>query len=179
MLSPDTGIEAWLHGVGFPNAVFDWIVQPKQSLYALAVVAVWHGTGFVMAMFIAGLRSVGESIFKAAMIDAASLPRIDWRIVLPTAQPILVVVAIMQVTAIWRDFLFAPVLAPSDQPLVTVGLNNLTNVQEVVHHHNVYMAAALICGLPTLLRCIVAGKYFVRGLTAGAVKGQMRTSWQV
>ena len=170
-MSPDTGIEAWLHRAGFPNAVFDWIVQPKQSLYVLAVVAVWHGTGFVMATFIAGLRSVDGAIFKAAMIDGASLQRIYWRIVLPTAQPILVVVAIMQFTAIWNDFLFALVLAPSDQQLVTVGLNNLTNVQEDVPHHNVYMAAALICGLPTLLLYIVAGKYFVRGLTAGAVKG--------
>lgn len=112
----------------------------------------------------------GELI-KAARIDGAGLWMIFWRIVLPTAQPILVVVAIMQFTAIWNDFLFALVLAPSDQQLVTVGLNNLTNVQEDVPHHNVYMAAALICGLPTLLLYIVAGKYFVRGLTAGAVKG--------
>ena len=111
----------------------------------------------------------GELI-KATRIDGAGLWMIFWRIVLPTAQPILVV-AIMQFTAIWNDFLFALVLAPSDQQLVTVGLNNLTNVHEDVPHHNTYMAAALIAGLPTLLLYIAAGKYLVRGLTAGAVKG--------
>lgn len=96
---------------------------------------------------------------------------IFWRVVLPTAKPILVVVSIMQFTAIWNDFLFALVLAPSDQQLVTVGLNNLTNVQEDVPHHNTYMAAALIAAIPTIVIYIVAGKYFVRGLISGAVKG--------
>ena len=104
LLSPDTGIEAWLHGVGFPNAVFDWIVQPKQSLYALALVAVWHGTGFVMAMFIAGLRSVDDAVFKAAMIDGASLPRIYRRIVLPTLRPTVFSAALILLTAALRTF---------------------------------------------------------------------------
>lgn len=112
----------------------------------------------------------GELI-KAARIDGAGLWTIFRRIVLPTAQPILVVVGIMQFTAIWNDFVFALVLAPSDQQLITVGLNNLTNVQEDVPRHNTYMAAALIAGLPTLVLYVLAGKYFVRGLTAGAVKG--------
>lgn len=112
----------------------------------------------------------GELI-KAARIDGAGLWTIFRRVVLPTAQPILVVVGIMQFTAIWNDFLFALVLAPSGEQLVTVGLNNLTNVQEDVPHYNTYMAAAIIAGGPTLLLYILAGKYFVRGLTAGAVKG--------
>jgi glucose/mannose transport system permease protein len=112
----------------------------------------------------------GELI-KAARIDGAGLWVIFLRIVLPTAQPILMVVAVMQFTSIWNDFLFALVLAPSDQQLVTVGLNNLTNVQEDVPHHNTYMAAALIAGIPTLLLYMAAGKYFVRGLVSGAVKG--------
>ena len=104
LLSPDTGIEAWLHGAGFPNAVFDWIVQPRQSIYALALVAVWHGTGFVMAMFIAGLRSVDDSVFKAAMIDGASLPRIYWRIVLPTLRPTVFSAALILLPAALRTF---------------------------------------------------------------------------
>ena len=112
----------------------------------------------------------GELI-KAARIDGAGLFVIFYRVVLPTAKPILVVVSIMQFTAIWNDFLFALVLAPSDLQLVTVGLNNLTNVQEDVPRHNTYMAAALIAALPTLVIYIVAGKYFVRGLISGAVKG--------
>ena len=87
LLSPDTGIEAWLHGMGWESALFDWIVRPDRAIFALSVVAVWHATGFVMAMFIAGLRAVDDTVFKAAMIDGASLPRIYWRIVLPTLRP--------------------------------------------------------------------------------------------
>jgi glucose/mannose transport system permease protein len=112
----------------------------------------------------------GELI-KAARIDGAGLLTIFWHIVFPTAKPILVVVAIMQFTAIWNDFLFALVLAPSDLQLVTVGLNNLVNVQDSAPHPNTYMAAAIIAAVPTTLIYLVAGKYFVRGLTSGAVKG--------
>jgi glucose/mannose transport system permease protein len=91
--------------------------------------------------------------------------------VLPTAKPILMVVVIMSFTNIWNDFLFALVLAPSDSQTVTVGLNNLITVIEDRPEYNVHMAAALIAALPTALVYVVAGKYFVRGLTAGAVKG--------
>lgn len=154
----------------FPLSVIFARLGLSDSLFGLVVVHTIYSVPVSLYFRNYFVGFPGELI-KAARIDGAGLWMIFWRIVLPTAQPILVVVAIMQFTAIWNDFLFALVLAPSDQQLVTVGLNNLTNVQEDVPHHNVYMAAALICGLPTLLLCIVAGKYFVRGLTAGAVKG--------
>lgn len=104
LLSPDTGIEAWLHGIGFPNAVFDWIVQPDRAIFALALVAVWHSTGFVMAMFIAGLRGVDDSVFKAARIDGASLPRIYWRIVLPSLRPTVFSAALILLPASLKTF---------------------------------------------------------------------------
>jgi len=87
LLAPDTGIEAWLHRAGFDNVQFDWIVSSDKAIYALAIVAIWHSTGFVMALFIAGLRSIDDAVFKAAMIDGASLPRIYWSIVLPALRP--------------------------------------------------------------------------------------------
>lgn len=104
LLSPDTGIEKWLHGMGFENAVFDWIVQPKGSIFALAVVAIWHSTGFVMSMFIAGLRSIDDSVFKAAMIDGASLPRVYWRVVLPALRPTTFSAALILLPAALRTF---------------------------------------------------------------------------
>lgn len=104
LLSPDTGIEKWLHGVGFESAVFDWIVQPKYSIFALALVAVWHSTGFVMSMFIAGLRSIDDSVFKAAMIDGASLPRVYWRVVLPALRPTVFSAALILLPAALRTF---------------------------------------------------------------------------
>jgi glucose/mannose transport system permease protein len=104
LLGPDTGIEAWLHGLGFEGAVFDWIVQPQRAIYALALVAVWHGTGFAMAMFIAGLRSVDDNLFKAALIDGASLPRIYWRIVLPLLRPTVFSAALILLPAALKTF---------------------------------------------------------------------------
>jgi glucose/mannose transport system permease protein len=154
----------------FPLSVVFAKIGLAQSLLGLVLVHTLYSMPIALFFRNYFVGFPGELI-KAARIDGAGLMMIFWRIVLPTAKPILVVVSIMQFTAIWNDFLFALVLAPSDQQLVTVGLNNLTNVQEDVPHHNTYMAAALIAGVPTLLLYIVAGKYFVRGLTAGAVKG--------
>lgn len=154
----------------FPLSVIFARLHLSDSLFGLVVVHTVYSVPVSLYFRNYFVGFPGELI-KAARIDGAGLWMIFRRIVLPTAQPILVVVSIMQFTAIWNDFLFALVLAPSDQQLVTVGLNNLTNVQEDVPHHNTYMAAALIAGLPTLLLYIAAGKYFVRGLTAGAVKG--------
>jgi glucose/mannose transport system permease protein len=87
MLRPDIGIESFLKRQGFPGASFDWVVDSNYSIYAVALVAIWHSTGFVMAMFVAGLRSIDESLLKAARIDGASLPRAYWSIILPALRP--------------------------------------------------------------------------------------------
>lgn len=154
----------------FPLSVVFAKLQLSQSLFGLVLVHTLYSVPVALYFRNYFVGFPGELI-KAARIDGAGLFTIFRRLVLPTAKPILVVVGTMQFTAIWNDFIFALVLAPSDQQLVTVGLNNLTNVQEDVPHYNTYMAAALIAGAPTLLLYILAGKYFVRGLTAGAVKG--------
>lgn len=104
LLTPDTGIEKWLIGAGFEGAVFDWIVQPKMSIYALVIVAVWASTGFVMSMFIAGLRSIDDSVIKAAMIDGASKPRIYLRVLLPTLRPTIFSAALILLPAALRTF---------------------------------------------------------------------------
>lgn len=154
----------------FPLSVVFARLQLSQSLAGLVIVHTIYSVPVAMYFRNYFVGFPGELI-KAARIDGAGLVTIFRRVVLPTAKPILVVVGIMQFTAIWNDFIFALVLAPSDQQLVTVGLNNLTNVQEDVPRYNTYMAAALIAGLPTMVLYVLAGKYFVRGLTAGAVKG--------
>jgi glucose/mannose transport system permease protein len=104
LLTPDTGIEKWLISVGFEGAVFDWIVQPRMSIYALVIVAVWASTGFVMSMFIAGLRSIEDSVIKAAMIDGASKPRIYLRVLLPTLRPTIFSAALILLPAALRTF---------------------------------------------------------------------------
>lgn len=87
MLAPDTGLQQWLRGIGFAGAEFDWLVSTDKSIYTLAIVQIWHSTGFIMAMFIAGLRGIDDAVFKAALLDGASLPRVYWRIVLPALRP--------------------------------------------------------------------------------------------
>ena len=112
-----------------------------------------------------------DELIKAAQLDGAGFWQIFWRIIWPLSTPILVVTLIWQFTAIWNDFLYGVVFSGADSKPVTVGLNNLANTTSSVKAYNVDMAAALIAALPTLVVYVVAGKYFVRGLTAGAVKG--------
>ena len=81
------------------------------------------------------------------------------------------VAIIWQTTQIWNDFLFGVCFSGSDSQPITVALNNLVNTSTGVKEYNVDMAAAIIAGIPTLLVYIISGKYFVRGLTAGAVIG--------
>ncbi len=167
-----------LFGVFMPMQVV--LLPMSQVLGWLGIASsVW---GLVLIHLLAGLPSttlffrnyyVGlpDELVKAAMLDGAGFWRIFWRIVLPLSTPILVVTLIWQFTNIWNDFLYGIVFSGSDSKPVTVGLNNLANTTSSVKEYNVDMAAAMIAGLPTLFVYIVAGKYFVRGLTAGAVKG--------
>ncbi|WP_293999556.1 carbohydrate ABC transporter permease [Sphaerotilus sp.] len=88
ILNPGLGIEHLMHGWGFPNFSFDWLVNPDYAIYTVVIAGVWQSAGFVMALFLAGLRGIDDSIIKAAQIDGASLPRIYWRIVIPSMRPV-------------------------------------------------------------------------------------------
>ncbi|WP_290867574.1 carbohydrate ABC transporter permease [Aquabacterium sp.] len=173
--------------VMFALLLFGVFMPMQVVLLPMSQVLGWIGLsssiwGLVLIHIIAGLASttlffrnyyVGlpDELIKAAMLDGAGFWRIFWRIVLPLSTPIVVVVLIWQFTNIWNDFLYGVVFSGSDSKPITVGLNNLANTSSTVKEYNVDMAAALIAALPTLFVYAVAGKYFVRGLTAGAVKG--------
>jgi glucose/mannose transport system permease protein len=77
-----------MHDWGFPNFSFDWLVNSEMSIYTVVIAAVWQSSGFVMALFLAGLRGVDDSIIKAAMVDGANLPTIYRRIVIPALRPV-------------------------------------------------------------------------------------------
>jgi len=115
--------------------------------------------------------SVSPELVRAARIDGAGFFTIFTKILLPVSLPILMVCLIWQFTQIWNDFLFGVIFAGADSMPITVALNNLVNTSEGTKEYNVDMAAAIIAALPTLIIYIMAGRYFVRGLTAGAVKG--------
>ncbi len=142
-----------------------------QSTTGLIFVHVVYGLAFTTLFFRNFYVTVPAELTKAARIDGAGFFTIFWRIILPLSPPIIVVCVIWQFTQIWNDFLFGVVFSAGGSQPITVALNNLVNTSTGVKEYNVDMAAAIIAGLPTLFVYIVAGKYFLRGLTAGAVKG--------
>jgi glucose/mannose transport system permease protein len=142
-----------------------------QSISGLVLVHVVYGLAFTTLFFRNFYVNIPDDLVKAARIDGAGFFTIFWRIILPLSIPIIVVTVIWQTTQIWNDFLFGVVFSGGDTQPVTVALNNLVNTSTGVKKYNVDMAAAIIAGAPTLFVYIVAGKYFLKGLTAGAVKG--------
>ncbi|HWA13970.1 MAG TPA: carbohydrate ABC transporter permease [Burkholderiales bacterium] len=142
-----------------------------NSIAGLVFVHVVYGLAFTTLFFRNFYVSLPDGMVKAARVDGAGFFTIFWRIILPISPPIIVVCVIWQFTQIWNDFLFGVVFSSGERQPITVALNNLVNTSTGVKEYNVDMAAAIIAGLPTLLVYVVAGKYFMRGLTAGAVKG--------
>ena len=140
------------------------------SVPGLILVHVVYGIGFTTLYFRNYYAAFPTELVRAAQIDGAGFFRIFWRIMLPVSGPIAVVSIIWQFTNIWNDFLFGVSFGGTAQP-VTVALNNLVQSSTGVKEYNVHFAGAILAALPTLLVYIVAGRFFVRGLMAGSVKG--------
>lgn len=137
----------------------------------LVLVHTVYGLAFTTLFFRNFFVGVSSGIVQAATIDGAGFFGIFFRVLLPMAPPAFVVTIIWQFTQIWNDFLFGVAFTAGDSSPVTVALNNLAATSTGVKEYNVDMAAAIIAALPTLLVYVVAGKYFLRGLSAGALKG--------
>lgn len=88
ILNPSLGLEKLMHDLGWSSFHFDWLVQSETAIYCVIIAGIWQSAGFAMALFLAGLRGIDDSIIKAAQIDGASLPRIYWRIILPILRPV-------------------------------------------------------------------------------------------
>ena len=88
ILNPGLGVERLVRQAGWASFSFDWLVTSEMSIYCVVIAAVWQSAGFVMAMFLAGLRGIDDSIIKAAQVDGASLPRIYRKIVIPSLRPV-------------------------------------------------------------------------------------------
>ena len=88
ILNPGLGLEHLMHQWGFERFQFDWLIQQDMAIYCVVIAGVWQSAGFVMALFLAGLRGIDDSIIKAAQVDGAGLPRIYWRIILPSLRPV-------------------------------------------------------------------------------------------
>jgi glucose/mannose transport system permease protein len=88
LLNPGIGIQKVVQDWGFTSFTLDWITQPSTAIYCIVIAAIWQSSGFVMAMFLAGLRGVDGEIVKAAQIDGASTFKIYWRIIIPLMRPV-------------------------------------------------------------------------------------------
>ena len=154
-----------------PMARLLGMAELANTTTGLVLVHIIYGIAFTTLFFRNYYVTVPEELVNAARIDGAGFFTIYRRIIFPLSLPIFMVCFIWQFTQIWNDFLFGVVFGGSDAQPVTVALNNLVNTSTGVTEYNVNMAAAIIAALPTLAIYLIAGKYFVRGLTAGAVKG--------
>ncbi len=145
-------------------------LQLFSTIPGLIVAHVIYGIPICTLIFRNYYTQLPNEMVEAARIDGANFFSIYRRILLPLSQPAFVVVVIWQFTSIWNDFLFGVTLAntPKVYP-ITVSLNNIAGSFHVPY--NVQMAAALLTALPPLLVYIFLGRYFIRGLMAGSLKG--------
>lgn len=153
-----------------PLVVFLRNIGLYGSLGGLILTHVVYGIPITTLMFRNFYAKIPEELLDAGYMDGLELFGAYRRIIVPLSAPGLVVVVIWQFTSIWNDFLFAVTITqrPGVQP-ITVALQNLAGSQVI--EWNVQMAGALLAALPTLVLYVILGKYFVRGMLAGSVKG--------
>lgn len=141
------------------------------TIKGLILIHFVYGIGFSTLFFRNYYAAFPTELIRAAQIDGAGFFQIFNRILLPSSGPIIVVTVIWQFTNQWNDFLFGASFSGFDSTPMTVALNNLVNSSTGVKEYNVHFAGAIMAALPTLFVYVVSGRYFVRGLMAGAVKG--------
>jgi glucose/mannose transport system permease protein len=141
------------------------------SLWGIIFIHTIFGMPILTLLFRNYFASLPEELFKAARVDGAGFWGIFFKIMVPMSAPIFVVAIILQVTGIWNDFLFGVVFAGTENFPMTVQLNNIVNSKQGVTEYNVNMAATILTGAVPLIVYFLSGKYFVRGIAAGAVKG--------
>ena len=152
-----------------PLVKFMQYIKLYGDIPGLVLVHIIYGIPITTLIFRNYYAGIGTEILEAGRIDGASLLGIYRYIIFPLSAPSFAVVIIWQFTQAWNEFLFAVILTNQSHWPVTVALNNLAGSQLV--QWNVLMAATLLAALPTLLIYIFLGRYFIRGLMAGALKG--------
>ncbi|ABX32609.1 binding-protein-dependent transport systems inner membrane component [Petrotoga mobilis SJ95] len=154
----------------FPLIQFFQLIGLYGTIPALIITHVIYGIPITTLMFKNYYEEIPNELVEASSVDGANIWQSYTKILLPISIPGFVVVIIWQFTNIWNEFLFAVTITsdPTKQP-ITVALVNLAGSQVV--QWNVQMAGALIAALPTLIVYMILGRYFVRGLLAGSVKG--------
>ncbi len=146
-------------------------MQLFGSLPGIVLIHTIFGMPVMTLLFRNYYASVPEELFKAARIDGGGFWRIFAQLMLPMSLPIIVVAVILQVTGIWNDFILGLVFAGRENLPMTVQLNNIINSTQGERAYNVNMAATILTSMVPLIVYFVSGRWFVRGIAAGAVKG--------
>ena len=141
-----------------------------NTVAGLVLIHVVQGISFTTLFCRNYYVGIPQELMKAARIDGAGFFRIFWRIVLPLSPPILIVTVIWQFTGIWNEYLYGVTFTTGDQQPVTAALIALAVTVSEAPQYGVQSAAVLIAAAPTLFVYLIGGKYFMRGLTAGAIK---------
>jgi glucose/mannose transport system permease protein len=152
-----------------PLVQFMQNIKLYGSLYGLIVVHVVYGLPITTLIFRNYYAEVPTEMLEAGAIDGAGFFGLYWWVLLPLSLPGFVVVVIWQFTQIWNEFLFGVTLTNTASQPITVALQNLAGSQMV--EWNLQMAGAFLTALPTLVVYILLGRYFIRGLLAGSIKG--------
>jgi glucose/mannose transport system permease protein len=142
-----------------------------NSLTCIVLVHVIFGLPLMTLLFRNYYASLPVELFNAARIDGGGFMTIFWRVMLPMSTPMIVVACILQVTGIWNDFIFGLTFAGRENLPMTVQLNNIVNSTQGERAYNVDMAATMLTAMVPLVVYFVSGRWFVRGIAAGAVKG--------
>ncbi|MCB1487385.1 MAG: carbohydrate ABC transporter permease [Bauldia sp.] len=141
------------------------------SLLGIVVLHIIFGLPVMMLLFRNYYSSLPADLFRAARVDGGSFWSIFFRLALPMSTPVLIVAVILQVTGIWNDYLAGLIFAGRDYMPMTVQLNNIVNPRQSATEYNVNMAATILTALVPLAVYFFSGRWFVRGIAAGAVKG--------
>jgi len=142
-----------------------------ETLPGIILIHAMFGIPICTLLFRNFYLGVPEEIVRAARMDGAGFWRTFLEVVLPLSSNMVIVALILQLTGIWNDYLVGLIFAGHGNLPMTVQLNNIINTGTGATEYNVSMAATIITALPPLIIYFVSGRYFVRGLTAGAVKG--------
>jgi glucose/mannose transport system permease protein len=151
---------AWFRLGGFYNTY--WAILLVHCIFGMPVLTLLFRNYYI---------AVPAELFKAARIDGGGFWRIFFQLMLPMATPMIIVAVILQVTGIWNDFLFGLIFAGRDNYPMTVQLNNLVNTTFGERRYHIDMAATILTSMVPLLVYFFSGRWFVRGIAAGAVKG--------
>jgi glucose/mannose transport system permease protein len=164
-------------GVFLPEQMrlIPWVIVLRDiglsdTITGLVVVHVTQGLSFTALFCRNYYMAIPQDLIKAARIDGAGFYRIFWRIVLPLSPPILIVCTIWQFTGIWNEFLYGVTFLNGPNQPITAAIIAISATVTTTPQYGVQSAAVLLAALPTLVVYLFGGKYFMRGLTAGAVR---------